>query len=148
MEADHADEVEVPSDEESTSSGYVYQSLKCISCNKVSPIQTSVSRHLEDSTNDSDPCDPYDDDDDLFGLPNEFLPFASSFLGSDLKKARLLHRQKESGAPRAEESFQKVKAAPSVQESSGAPPTLDYRKLEVKCKVLVNQLSKAVRFRF
>lgn len=46
-----------------------------------------------------------------------------------------------------DEIFQRVKAA-SSKESAGAPPTLDDPKLKAKCEVLVNRLSKAVRFCF
>lgn len=48
----------------------------------------------------------------------------------------------------SDEIFQRVKAAPSKDSSAGAPPTLDDPKLKAKCEVLVNRLSKAVRFGF
>ena len=63
------------------------------------------------------------------------------------RRALLESETDDDGDTSGNEIFQRVKAAPS-KESAGAPPTLDDPKLEAKCKVLVNQLSKAVRFCF
>lgn len=72
---------------------------------------------------------------------------ASSNGALSSEEARPSHKCKKSASSHAEKILQPVKAAPS-KVSSGVPLTLDHPILEAKCKVLVNQLSKAVRFCF
>jgi len=69
------------------------------------------------------------------------------FLGDEVEVSSDDEISSSSPSSHAEKILQPVKAAPS-KVSSGVPLTLDHPILEVKCKVLVNQLSKAVRFCF
>ena len=63
------------------------------------------------------------------------------------RRALLESETDDDGDTSGNEIFQRVKAAPT-KENVGAPLTLDDPKLKAKCEVLVNRLSKAVRFCF
>jgi len=128
-----ADEVEVPSDEESTSShGYVIETYLVLSSFKIN-IHTSVSRHTKDSSNDSD---PYEDSSNNEG---SFCRFA---WGSDSEEARPSHKRKKSGSSQAE-AFQGVDG--SVSERSSNAETQDLEARKTPDELLLMEMSEEER---